>query len=228
PPAPAVDGPAAREASRLSPQGRLAVALYAVAGAVALGYEVLWSQMIIPFMSTRAFAFSVVLAVYLAGLALGAACYARWGHRFGDPWRVFATLIAGAGLIALAEAALLGLWLVPAQDLAEAGMRRIFDNGLAGMSARFAVAAGAVVLLPTLLLGAAFPAVLQIVAPGERRSRGAGLALAANTLGGIAGTALVAFVLLPWLGTIRSLTLLAATACAVGVAAAWRGRAVAP
>lgn len=228
PPAPAVDGPAAREASRLSPQGRLAVALYAVAGAVALGYEVLWSQMIIPFMSTRAFAFSVVLAIYLAGLALGAACYARWGHRFGDPWRVFAKLIAGAGLIALAEAALLGLWLVPAQDLAEAGMRRIFDNGLAGMSARFAVAAGAVVLLPTLLLGAAFPAVLQIVAPGERRSRGAGLALAANTLGGISGTALVAFVLLPWLGTIRSLTLLAATACAVGVAAAWRGRAVAP
>lgn len=69
----ATDSPAVRDAPRLSSGARLAVALYAVAGAVALGYEVLWSQMIIPFMSTRAFAFSVVLAVYLAGLALGAA-----------------------------------------------------------------------------------------------------------------------------------------------------------
>ena len=109
----ATDSPAVRDAPRLSSGARLAVALYAVAGAVALGYEVLWSQMIIPFMSTRAFAFSVVLAVYLAGLALGAALYARWGHRFGDPWRVFAALIAGAGLIALAQAALLGAWLAP-------------------------------------------------------------------------------------------------------------------
>ncbi|WP_199778144.1 fused MFS/spermidine synthase [Achromobacter spanius] len=207
---------------RLSGEARAAIGLYAAAGAVAMGYEVLWSQMVVPFMSTRAFAFSVVLALYLAGLALGAAAYARWEHRFRDPWHVFALLIAGAGVVALLEVAVLGPWLIHAQSLAESAVRRWSDNGLTGMSARFAVVAAWVVLLPTLLLGAAFPAVLRIAVPADRRGQGAGLVLAGNTLGGIAGTLFVAFVLLPRMGTVHALVALAAAACAIGIAAAWR------
>ncbi|RXN93431.1 spermidine synthase [Achromobacter aloeverae] len=209
----------------VDPGARAAVWLYAIAGAVAMGYEVLWSQMVVPFMSTRAFAFSVVLAVYLVGLALGAALYSRGESR--DPWRLFGLLIAGAGVIALLEMALLGRWLIGAQTMAEMSVLRLTESGLAGMSARFAVAAAAVVLLPTMLLGAAFPAVLRIAVPAERPAQGAGWVLAANTLGGIVGTTVTAFVLLPFLGTVRGMGLLAVLACAVGVVAAWRAR-VAP
>ncbi|MBB1593164.1 spermidine synthase [Achromobacter sp. UMC46] len=209
-------------APALSREARAALGLYAAAGAVAMGYEVLWSQMVVPFMSTRAFAFSIVLAVYLAGLALGAALYARCERWLGDPWRVFGFLVAGAGLIALVEAALLGRWLISAQSLAEASILRWTESNMAGMSGRFAVAAGAVVLLPTLLLGAAFPAVLRIAVPPECRGQGAGAVLASNTLGGIAGTALTGFLLLPQLGTVRSLALLTVIACCIGVAAIWR------
>ncbi|WP_141218345.1 fused MFS/spermidine synthase [Bordetella genomosp. 5] len=211
----------AQAAEPLCADARWAIVLYGVAGALALGYEIVWSQMVVPFMSTRAFAFSVVLAVYLAGLAAGAAVYARWQPR--NPWRVFGLLIALAGAVALAEAALLGRWLIHAQSVAEATVLRASDSRLAGMSARFAVAAGAVVLIPTFLLGAAFPAVLAIVsrqAGGEGRAAGA--VLAANTLGGIAGTLLTAFVLLPGLGVVRTLALLALLACAVGAVAVWR------
>jgi len=211
----------------LSGQAWLAIALYAIAGAIALGYEVLWSQMIVPFMSTRAFAFSIVLTVYLAGLAIGAALYARLEHRLGNPWKVFGLLIAFAGVCALIELALLGRWLVSAQSLAEAAIHGWTDSRLAGMSARFVVAASVIVLLPTLLLGAAFPAVLRIAVPPAQRGRGAGAVLAGNTLGGIAGTALTAFVLLPTLGTVRSLALLALMACAVGLIAVWQARPVA-
>ncbi|WP_254791916.1 fused MFS/spermidine synthase [Achromobacter sp. NFACC18-2] len=221
-PAPAPRAPSTAPARALSGEAWLAIGLYSAAGAIAMGYEVLWSQMVVPFMSTRAFAFSVVLAVYLAGLALGAALYARWEHRLRDPWRVFALLIAGAGLVALLEVVLLGPWLIDAQSMAEAAVRQWSDSGLAGMSARFAVVASWVVLLPTLLLGAAFPAVLRIAVPADRRGQGAGLVLAGNTLGGIAGTLLVAFVLLPRLGTVHALAVLAAAACAVGIAAVWR------
>lgn len=221
-PAPAPRAPSAAPVRALSGEAWLAIGLYSAAGAIAMGYEVLWSQMVVPFMSTRAFAFSVVLAVYLAGLALGAALYARWEHRLRDPWRVFALLIAGAGLVALLEVVLLGPWLIDAQSLAEAAVRQWSDSGLAGMSARFAVVASWVVLLPTLLLGAAFPAVLRIAVPSDRRGQGAGLVLAGNTLGGIAGTLVVAFVLLPRLGTVHALAVLAAAACAVGIAAVWR------
>jgi len=41
---------------------RTAVALYTISGGIALGYEVVWSQGMAQFLSTRVFAFSVVLA----------------------------------------------------------------------------------------------------------------------------------------------------------------------
>ncbi|KGD86878.1 spermidine synthase [Achromobacter sp. RTa] len=216
---------AVHDAGPLSGEARLAVALYAVAGGIALGYEVLWSQMIVPFMSTRAFAFAIVLATYLSGLAIGAALYARWGQRARNPWTVFGGLIAGAGLLAVLEVAVLGKWLVVAQTYAEAAVYQWTGSGFAGMCARFAVAAASFVLAPTLLLGAAFPAVLRIAAGDRRVGRDVGAVLACNTLGGIAGTLLTGFLLLPALGLVRTLGVLAALAALVGAVAAWRGRA---
>ena len=77
---------------------RLALWLYSIAGGVALGYEVVWSQSIVQFMSTRTYAFAVVLATYLTGLFLGSTLLARRVDRIRDPWGVFGLLIAGAGL----------------------------------------------------------------------------------------------------------------------------------
>lgn len=86
----AVSAPDASPASSTGEGGsRLALVLYALAGGVALGYEVAWSQAIVQFISTRSFAFSVVLATYLAGLALGAALFARRTDRLADPWTAF-------------------------------------------------------------------------------------------------------------------------------------------
>ncbi|QVQ28163.1 fused MFS/spermidine synthase [Achromobacter deleyi] len=212
----------------LSGEARLAVALYAVAGGIALGYEVIWSQMVVPFMSTRAFAFAIVLATYLMGLAIGAALYSRVAHRVRNPWAVFGGLIAGAGLIAVLEVAVLGKWLIVAQTYAEAAILQWTGSAFAGMCARFAVAAAGFVLAPTLLLGAAFPAVLRIAAGDQRVGRDAGAVLACNTLGGIAGTLLTGFVLVPALGLVRSLGVLAVLAALVGAAAAWRGRQAGP
>ena len=73
---------------------------YSIAGGLALGYEVIWSQSIVQFMSTRSVAFSVMLATYLSGLALGAALFARWADRVRNPWGTFGLLIAAAGLVA--------------------------------------------------------------------------------------------------------------------------------
>jgi predicted membrane-bound spermidine synthase len=216
---------AGRVAQPLSGEARLAMALYAVAGAIALGYEVIWSQMIVPFMSTRAFAFAIVLATYLTGLAIGAALFARFAHHVRNPWPVFGGLIAGAGLIAVLEVAVLGKWLILAQTYAEATVYQWTGSGFAGMCARFAVAAASFVLAPTILLGAAFPAVLRIAVGDQRVGREVGAVLACNTLGGIAGTLLTGFLLLPALGLVRTLGVLAALAALVGAVAAWRGRA---
>ena len=205
---------------------RLALVLYAIAGGVALGYEVVWSQSIVQFMSTRTYAFAVVLATYLSGLFIGSQWMAQRVERLRDPWGVFGLLIAGAGLVALLEVTLLGRWLILLQTQAEALVVSLGGGELAGMSARFAVAALCMVFVPTLLLGAAFPVALRLSVGNRHVGRDVGAVVAFNTLGGIVGVMLCGFVLIPWLGLVRTLGLLAVIAAGVGYMAVRRGHGV--
>lgn len=199
--------------------GRLALILYAVAGGIALGYEIVWSQAIVQFLSTRVFAFSIVLATYLIGLALGALWFARRADRLREPWTAFAMLIAGAGLVGLATISSLSSWVAVAQTALEAIVLNWTGNDLAGMSARFAVAAVWVVLLPTLLLGAAFPVAIRLIAQDSRMGRDVGAAIGLNTIGGLAGVAVTGLVLVPNLGLIKTMAALALAAMVLGLIA---------
>jgi spermidine synthase len=205
---------------------RLALVLYTAAGAIALGYEVVWSQAMTQFLSTRVFAFSVVLATYLTGLVIGSALYARFGHRIRDTWGLFGLLISGAGLIALLEIARLDLWQLQIQF--DAGKVAFAATGseFARMCAQFLTAAIGVVLLPTVLLGAAFPAALRLAAGSERIGRNVGIILALNITGGIAGTLLTGFLLVPAVGLVRTLSMLAIAAASVGALAVLAGSGV--
>jgi spermidine synthase len=201
----------------------IAIIYYSIAGGLALGYEVVWSQAIVPFMSTRSFAFSVMLATYLAGLALGAALFARRADRVRDPWGMFGLLIGSAGLVALLAFTLLGPWLPALQAMTHQAVTTLTDNRLAGMSARFAIAALYVVFVPTLLLGAAFPAAVKLVVDAGHVSRDIGKVVALNTFGGIVGTVVTGFVLVPQFGLVRTLAILAVSAAVLGLLAAQRG-----
>jgi len=209
----------------LAGMARFAMILYGIAGGVALGYEIVWTQAIVPFMSTRTFAFAVVLATYLAGLTVGSAVYSRVAERLRDPWGTFAVLISSAGLVSFVLVAGLGHWLLVVQTQAEALIFSVSGSILAGMCARFAVAAVSVVFVPTLLLGAAFPVILKLAVGARRIGSDLGNVLAYNTLGGIAGTLVTGFVLVPLLGMMHTLGLLAVIAAAVGALAVFRAQA---
>ncbi|KAB0491639.1 fused MFS/spermidine synthase [Pseudomonas psychrophila] len=218
--------PLATPSSTPPSPARLAMVLYAIAGGVALGYEVVWSQSIVQFMSTRTYAFAVVLATYLTGLFIGSSLMARRVDRLRDPWGIFALLIAGAGLVALLEVALLGRWLILLQTRGETLVLALGTSALVGMSTRFAVAALCIVFIPTLLLGAAFPVALRLCVGPDRVGRDVGAVVAFNTLGGIVGVALCGFVLIPLLGLVRTLGLLAIIAAGVGYVAVRQGHGV--
>lgn len=202
-------------------QFRLALLLYAAAGGIALGYEVVWSQVVVQFTSTRTFSFAVVLATYLAGLTLGSALYSRWSQRARDIWGIFGCLIATAGLVALLEVAALGKWLMQLQSVAEAIVRS-WGTELLAMCARFLVAALGIVFIPAVILGAAFPAALQLIAGRTNTGRDVGAVLALNTAGGVVGTIFTGFLLVPALGLVHTLAVLAIGAAAVGFWAAIR------
>ena len=225
----AQDGTAAPlgEAAAVAPpdrveNSRLALLLYSIAGGIALGYEVVWSQVVVQWTSTRTAAFATVLAVYLVGLALGSALLARRVDRLCDPWGVFGFLIAAAGFTALVEVALLGPWLTSLQTQVAAAVFSLTGTESAAMPARFLIAAGAIVFLPTLLLGAAFPVALRLIGRTSRSGGDSGLVLALNSAGGIAGSLLTGFLLVPSLGLERTLAGLAIAAAFVGGAALFR------
>jgi predicted membrane-bound spermidine synthase len=199
---------------------RLALAIYAFAGALALGYEIVWSQLLVQFLSTRAFAFAIVLATYLTGLVVGSAIHSRFADHVKNHWLVFGALISGAGLSALLIFASIGTWL---PDLQTSVAGALTGAGELAMYARFAVAALVVLFVPTVFLGAAFPAAVRLTSHADRIGRGVGSVAAWNTLGGIAGTFLVGFVLIPWLGVSRTLGMLAVLATLLGALAAFRG-----
>ena len=202
----------------------MALALYAVAGGIALGYEVVWSQSIGQFVSTRAYAFSIVLAVYLTGLAAGAWAGSRWSNsqpsgRVRELWGAFGVLIAGAGLVAMLQFAVMGHWVVQAQYAIGNTVLQWTGSQGARMFASFAVAGMGMVFVPTLLLGAAFPIALRLTVGARAIGRDVGRVVAANTAGGIVGTLVTGFVLVPALGLVRTLALLAIAAAGVGMIA---------
>lgn len=201
----------------------LALGLYALAGGIALGYEVVWTQAIVQFLSTRTFAFTVVLATYLMGLFLGSLIWSKFADRVRRPWLVFGCLITAAGTSALLLLASIGPWLPDAQRGLGLAVLNATGSEMARLCARFALASAVVVLLPTALLGAAFPVVVRLAGGAERIGRDLGAVLALNTAGGIAGTVLTGFVLVPAFGLVRTLGILAVVAAAIGAIAIGRG-----
>lgn len=197
----------------------LPLILYALAGAVALGYEVVWSQAIGQFVSTRAFSFSIVLAVYLSGLALGAWFGSRLVKRGLDSWGAFGLLISGAGMISMLEFSVMGRWTVLTQMWIASSVLNATGSDALRMYASFAAAGIGLVFLPTLLLGAAFPVALRLIAGKSAAGSAVGNALSANTAAGIFGTMITGFVMVPTLGVVRTLALLTIIAAAIGVVA---------
>jgi len=211
-----VPGTVPAASSEAAPGMRLALALYALAGGVALGYEVVWTQVIVQFLSTRAVAFSVVLATYLLGLVVGSWLYARFADRARHRWHVFGFLIAGAGITAMTTFAIQGPWLLTAQDWIWKAALGLTGSRMLAFCSRFALAAAVIVLPATLLLGAAFPAAARLAIQPERVGGDVGKVLALNTAFGIAGTAVTGFVLVPALGLAGSLGALAFVAAMIG------------
>jgi len=118
--------------------------------------------------------------------------------------------------------AVIGPWLPQAQNWLGSLVLKATGNDLARMSARFAVAASVIVLLPTLFLGAAFPVAVRLAGGTARIGRDLGAVLAFNTAGGIAGTLLTGFALVPAFGLVRTLGVLAVAAALLGAIAVAR------
>ena len=204
----------------LQPLRGVILALFFCSGATALVYEVVWSRFLSLMFGSTVYAQTVVLAVFMGGLALGNWIFGRWADRWQHPVRAYGYLEMAIGLYAFA---------FPALDrLADT----IFISLGSGIVERGALllalkAALSVLLLlgPTILMGGTLP---LLAAWLQRASLDAGRASArfysVNSLGAVTGSGLAGFWLVRNHGLEASLLLTAFVNVLVGGAAVLIGR----
>ncbi|GBC85014.1 Polyamine aminopropyltransferase [bacterium HR11] len=181
--------------------------IFFLSGALGLGYQVLWSKYLLDFIGVSAYSYATVLASFMGGLALGSWLLGRWADRWTVPLKLYAYLELGVGLYAIVYlplrewvARLYAHWVRFTPEQAGAAV---------GLWAKVIVS-GLLLLPPTILMGGTFPALVRHATESlQRVGRRASQLYAVNAFGAVAGTLLMAFLLMPTLGMRASLMVLA-------------------
>ncbi len=189
---------------------RLALTVAFVSGLTSLGYQVLWTRMLASGTGNTTYVFTVILALFLIGLAIGALLFNIVRSRITDPARLLA-----AAQVLIGALVLFGLVAIIARPVL------VDPSDPIGVVSSLFGEAVVVVLLTTIVLGLTFPAASAMLADDPTRAgRSTGTFLAVNTLGSIAGSLLVPFLLIPLVGSPKAAALLALVNVAVGAAIA--------
>lgn len=168
-------------------------------GFSAFAFEILWTRLLeFTFKGGMSvLAFSVMIAVFLFGMALGSLLYPFFVRREkGDSLRPLGWLQLGLGISAVVG--LLGLfWLVQGKHLSQGP--HFLESSL---FLSYLAVASLLMFLPSLFFGFSFPLVCQRASSTfERMGRSVGLFYSINTLGSILGSLLTGFLLIPFLGS---------------------------
>ena len=170
--------------------------LFAISGAAALIYEVVWTRLLTLQMGHGVAAASTVLAAFMGGLAIGAAAGGRAGQRL-SPASAIKAYAALEGVIAL-----LALLLPFELALVSPLLSSVYDEGRGALFPWFRLISSILlVAVPAVAMGATFPIASRWVVRGASSAAAeAGVLYAANTVGAAAGALAAGFVLLPSLG----------------------------
>ena len=198
---------------------------FALSGLLSLAIEIVWFRMLVVFLRPTAYAFTLMLAAVLAGIALGSAIATPLLRRRG-PWLAVLTVVQ----LAIAITAVLSFnWLAQLQPAGERFAPVITALGIDPYLAPILIACVMAMLPTTLLLGFAFPVGLSLwAAQSSEPGRRIGSFYSLNVLGAIAGSIAGGFLLLPTLGSRGSLIAISSLALASSVMLAWTQRRTRP
>jgi len=178
---------------------RLILLTLAVSGFVSMLYEVSWTRALSAIIGSSTYAFSIMLVTFLVGIALGSSLISRW--KPAASLRALGILqmgIAVGGLVFL-----VGYLFAPYVVIAL--IRAFFYSFPAVLTIQFVVSA-LLMILATLCMGATFPLASQLYSSKvSLLGRNVGNIYSVNTLGAIAGSLLAGFVLIPFIGTERTI-----------------------
>lgn len=173
---------------------------FGLSGASALVFEVVWTRTLSTVMGSSTYALSTMLAAFMAGLSVGGALGALATRKLADPIRAFALCELGIGTAGLVVAPLMRS-LTPLYISAYYA----FHESFAAFYAVQFLIAFLLMGIPTTLMGMTFPLTVRLFSEWKGEpGRQAGRLYAINTFGGIAGSVLAGFALIPVIGVAKT------------------------
>lgn len=180
-----------------------------VSGFSALAYEILWTRFLTLPLKTSIYAFSLMLGIFLIGIALGSALSIRFKISETRPVALFALFEILIGFLTVA-----GL-------VVFLGFGQL-SEGFMGSYAFGILTAFLIVFPVAVVFGWQFPvAVRCCLSDASRPGQETGWAYAANTVGAIGGSIIGGFILIPVIGTANSFMLLAVVNTGIGLILLW-------
>jgi spermidine synthase len=206
--------------TRVTIDGRrllIVLAVFTLSGVISMALEVVWFRVLTLFLRPTVYGFAVMLATVLTGISLGSYMVTPW---LGGRARWMFALAALE--LAIGVAAVLSFqpitYLLPLSTSITPIVSRVLPEYLA-----YPIAGSLLAIFPTaLLMGMAFPIGLYLwTGAGTRQTAQSAerlsLFYSLNVAGGIVGSLVAGFVLLPRLGSRASLILLAAASFGSGL-----------
>src|SRR5215204_4684047 len=186
-------------------------------GFVTISTQVSWTRILTMIIGSSTYAFSIVVALFLIGLAIGA----WWIARKDRSGSLRLTILKVEVLTAISL--LLSLFVLNKLPALVITLGLKFQtSSWAGLLALQIVSATLLILVPASLMGMIMPVVLVWASADQQKAVArVGRSYAVNTIGAIAGAFITGFLLIPKTST-RFTLLLAATCCLVVAAVAYR------
>jgi spermidine synthase len=204
-----------RDVAAPSASRRAVLWVFALSGFVTLALEVVWFRQLVLFLESSTYAFTVMLATVLVGIAVGSAVATPFLRRG------FATMRNLAAVEVLLGLAALGSFLALSKSF---GVVNRLGLEVAPRSLTLVIVASVLSMLPaTLLMGFAFPLGLELWIDDDRDDSGerVGTFYACNVAAGIAGSLVAGFVMVPLIGARASVILLSLAVVASGIWLCW-------
>ncbi len=189
--------------------------VFFLSGACALAYQIIWIRLFGLVFGGTVVSMSVIIAVFMGGLALGSHVIGRYAVRVGNRVRLYGILEIILGVLAA---------IIPYIIMFLSGI--VYNlpftadvHTFAGISVRILLST-AILIVPTMIMGGSLPVLVRAVTSDRKKIILNTSALyAVNTLGAMAGASIVGFFLIRYIGVTNSNLLAAFVNCAMGAAA---------
>jgi predicted membrane-bound spermidine synthase len=181
--------------------GWLVLALFFCSGATALIYVVVWSKYLSQMFGSTIYAQTVVLAVFMGGLALGNRIFGGRSDALRQPLRAYGFIEGAIGLYAFFFPM---LYQLADGIFVSLGSRVLEQRGLL-LALKGALSVG-LLILPTLLMGGTLPLLAAwLQKNADEAGRLSARFYSVNSLGAVFGSGLAGFYLVQTLGMVASL-----------------------